>query len=280
MAGAFQMLRSNDLIWSRVIRTYLMGEREHPNDLMAWNADGTRMPARMHSEYLRRLFLDNELAEGRFPVDGRPIAISDIRVPLFRGRHRDRPHRALAFGLQDPPADRRRPDLRAHLTAATMPASSASPATGTAISASATARPAAAYVGPDEWLTQRRKPGRLLVAGLVRLGWTAIRTAGVAPPPHGLDGLPGARGRARPLRAGALRASWRLNQQIAMIENRTFDEIAVGDSASVTKTVTQEDIDLFADRLRRRQPGPSGSGLCRDRHVPQDHRPRACSARG
>jgi len=83
MAGAFQMLRSNDLIWSRVIRTYLMGEREHPNDLMAWNADGTRMPARMHSEYLRRLFLENELAEGRFPVEGKPIAISDVRAPCF-----------------------------------------------------------------------------------------------------------------------------------------------------------------------------------------------------
>ncbi|MDR3534055.1 MAG: alpha/beta fold hydrolase [Rhodopila sp.] len=83
MAGAFQMLRSNDLVWSRLIKTYLMGEREHPNDLMAWNADGTRMPARMHATYLRRLFLENELAEGRFPVGGKPVAISDIRVPLF-----------------------------------------------------------------------------------------------------------------------------------------------------------------------------------------------------
>jgi polyhydroxyalkanoate synthase len=83
MAGAFHMLRSNDLIWSRAIKSYLMGEREHPNDLMAWNADGTRVPARMHSEHLRRLFLNNELAEGRFPVDGRPISINDIRVPLF-----------------------------------------------------------------------------------------------------------------------------------------------------------------------------------------------------
>ena len=83
MAGAFRLLRSNDLIWSRVIKTYLMGDREHPNDLMAWNADGTRMPARMHSEYLRRLFLDNELAEGRFQVGGKPIAISDIHAPVF-----------------------------------------------------------------------------------------------------------------------------------------------------------------------------------------------------
>jgi polyhydroxyalkanoate synthase len=83
MAGAFQLLRSNDLVWSRVIKTYLMGEREHPNDLMAWNADGTRLPARMHGEYLRRLFLNNELAEGRFPAGDKPVAISDIRVPCF-----------------------------------------------------------------------------------------------------------------------------------------------------------------------------------------------------
>lgn len=83
MAGAFQLLRSNDLIWSRIVKTYLIGKREHPNDLMAWNADGTRMPARMHSEYLRQLFLDNALAEGRFMVEGRPIALNDVRVPFF-----------------------------------------------------------------------------------------------------------------------------------------------------------------------------------------------------
>ena len=83
MAGAFQLLRSNDLIWSRLVRSYLLGEREHPNDLMAWNADGTRMPAKMHEEYLRRFFLDDELAEGHFLVNGKPAVVSDIRVPLF-----------------------------------------------------------------------------------------------------------------------------------------------------------------------------------------------------
>jgi polyhydroxyalkanoate synthase len=83
MAGAFQLLRSNDLVWSRLIKSYLLGQREHPSDLMAWNADATRMPARMHSQYLRRLFLRNELAEGKFPADGRPVALSDIRAPLF-----------------------------------------------------------------------------------------------------------------------------------------------------------------------------------------------------
>ncbi len=83
MAGAFQMLRSNDLIWSRMVREYLRGERVPMNDLMTWNADATRMPARMHSEYLRHLFLDNDLAAGRYDVDGRPVALSDIRLPVF-----------------------------------------------------------------------------------------------------------------------------------------------------------------------------------------------------
>ncbi|MGE3144374.1 MAG: PHA/PHB synthase family protein [Pseudorhodoplanes sp.] len=83
MAGAFQMLRPNDLIWSRMIHDYLMGERRPMNDLMAWNADGTRMPYRMHSDYLRRIFLHNDLAEGRLTADGHAVALSNIRVPIF-----------------------------------------------------------------------------------------------------------------------------------------------------------------------------------------------------
>jgi polyhydroxyalkanoate synthase len=83
MAGAFQLLRSADLIWSRYIHEYLMGRRQEMFDLMAWNADATRMPYRMHSEYLRRIFLGNELAEGKYRLGGAPVTIGDIKVPIF-----------------------------------------------------------------------------------------------------------------------------------------------------------------------------------------------------
>ena len=83
MAGAFQMLRSNDLVWSRMVHEYMMGERAPMTDLMVWNSDATRMPYRMHVEYLRDLFLDNDLAEGRHRAGDRPVALSDIRTPSF-----------------------------------------------------------------------------------------------------------------------------------------------------------------------------------------------------
>ncbi|OCC22486.1 poly-beta-hydroxybutyrate polymerase [Croceicoccus estronivorus] len=90
MAGAFQILRSNDLIWSRLVHEYLMGERSPMIDLMAWNADATRMPYRMHSEYLRSMFLRNDLAAGRYVVDGHPVSLNNIEAPIFAvGTERD-----------------------------------------------------------------------------------------------------------------------------------------------------------------------------------------------
>jgi polyhydroxyalkanoate synthase len=83
MAAAFQLLNARDLIWSRMMSEYLLGRRSKPNDLMSWNADTTRMPYRMHSEYLKKLFLHNDLAEGRYRVGSRPIALSDIETPTF-----------------------------------------------------------------------------------------------------------------------------------------------------------------------------------------------------
>ena len=90
MAGSFQMLNSRDLVWSHNMRQYLLGIRTAPNDLMAWNADTTRMPYRMHSEYLSRLFLHNDLAEGRYRVNGRVVALTDIKAAMFvLGTERD-----------------------------------------------------------------------------------------------------------------------------------------------------------------------------------------------
>src|SRR5690349_8180249 len=83
MAGAFQLLRSNDLIWSRRLRHYLLDLPEQHTDLMSWNADATRMPYRMHADYLRRLFLNNDLAGARYKVDGHPVALTDIEAPIF-----------------------------------------------------------------------------------------------------------------------------------------------------------------------------------------------------
>jgi polyhydroxyalkanoate synthase subunit PhaC len=83
MGGAFQLMRSNDLLWSRLVNHWLLGEPDKVNDLMAWNADATRLPARMHSEYLRQLFLHDDLAENRYRVGGRLVSPSDIKVPVF-----------------------------------------------------------------------------------------------------------------------------------------------------------------------------------------------------
>ena len=83
MVGAFQLLNSYDMLWSRMVSEYLLGERGKMIDLMAWNADATRMPALMHAQYLRRLFLNNDLAGGRYPVRGKPVVMADVRTPIF-----------------------------------------------------------------------------------------------------------------------------------------------------------------------------------------------------
>jgi polyhydroxyalkanoate synthase len=83
MAGTFQFLNSRDLIWSRNTRRYLLGQDEVGNDMMSWNADVTRLPARMHSEYLEQLFLKNALAQGQFRCGDAGVALTDIGAPML-----------------------------------------------------------------------------------------------------------------------------------------------------------------------------------------------------
>jgi polyhydroxyalkanoate synthase len=83
MGGAFQLLRTYDLLWAPSVATYLKGERVGVNDLMSWNADGTRMAYRMHVDYLHQLYLNNDLAEGRYVANGATLSLSDVTVPMF-----------------------------------------------------------------------------------------------------------------------------------------------------------------------------------------------------
>ena len=83
MRSTFQMMRSNDMVWSYRLSNHLLGERQPVNDLMAWNADGTRLPYRMHLEYLNGLFLHNALARGEWQVDGQAVNLDGIHVPIF-----------------------------------------------------------------------------------------------------------------------------------------------------------------------------------------------------
>lgn len=83
MAGTFQMLRSYDLIWSKMVQDYMHGTQRGMIALLAWNADATRMPYKMHSEYLEKLFLNNDFAEARFSVEGENVVAENIQTPAF-----------------------------------------------------------------------------------------------------------------------------------------------------------------------------------------------------
>jgi polyhydroxyalkanoate synthase len=84
MAGTFNLLRANDLVWSFVVNNYLLGKDPFPFDLLYWNADSTRMPARMHSFYLRNMYIKNLMgAPGGITLAGVPVDLSRVTLPAY-----------------------------------------------------------------------------------------------------------------------------------------------------------------------------------------------------
>jgi len=83
MATAFNLLRSNDLVWPYVVNTYLKGEAPFAFDLLYWNSDATRMPAANHSYYLRNCYLDNNITKGRLTIDDVTIDLKRVRIPVY-----------------------------------------------------------------------------------------------------------------------------------------------------------------------------------------------------
>ena len=101
MANAFNMLRSNDLIWSYVVSNYLKGQQPAAFDLLHWNSDATRMPAANHSYYLRNCYLENRLTKGTMVLDNTQLDLSKVKAPVYNLATREdhiAPAESVLFG--------------------------------------------------------------------------------------------------------------------------------------------------------------------------------------
>ncbi|CAH2794538.1 MAG: Polyhydroxyalkanoic acid synthase [uncultured Caballeronia sp.] len=234
MSGAFQMLESNDLVWSHLVRDYILGERAPMFDLMAWNADSTRMPYRMHSGYLRRLFLDNDLAANRYQVDGRPISLRNIRAPMFVvGTDRDHiaPWRSVYKIHYLSGAD-----MTFVLTSGGHNAGiDSEPGHSNRQFRIKYSAPADLRVGPD------RKAGHGGTHGPVGSLPSRPRRPPLRPPHMGPHAKP-------PTALPDAMCSRTRSQAMEdnLLRNCTFDELAISESASLVRTAGLDDIQLFA----------------------------------
>jgi len=103
MAMAFNMLRSNELIWSYVVNNYLKGQPPAAFDLLHWNSDATRMPAANHSYYLRSCYLENRLSTGTMVLDNTLLDLSKVKVPIYNLATREdhiAPAESVLYGSQ------------------------------------------------------------------------------------------------------------------------------------------------------------------------------------
>ena len=103
MATAFNMLRSNDLIWPYVVNNYLRGKKPYPFDILYWNSDATRMPAANHSFYLRNCYLENRLAKGEMEIAGVTLDLKKVKVPIYNLATREdhiAPATSVLYGSQ------------------------------------------------------------------------------------------------------------------------------------------------------------------------------------
>ena len=194
MAGTFDILRANDLIFNYVVSNWLMGQQPPAFDILAWNADSTRMPAAMHAFYLRNFYVENKLAAGPAADRRRAPSISGDQEPDLRGQRDQRPHRAVGVGVQDGRPGERAGPVRARQRRAhrrhRQPAGTEGLAPG-----QPTATPRCPPPAPSGGSPRAGRPGR---GGRTGRRWSDSNSGPMQEPPRdGQRPAPGARRRAR-----------------------------------------------------------------------------------